>query len=366
MNRWRWAWLLLLAVVILTGCKSKPQPVGSAQLVEPLDAQRLGYVSAWVQDLSAGSQKLSQAEVLDDVLVTVEVPSRLVSVISLSDGAQRWRKVVAEPLDEVFHPARNGNRILLNSENILYQLDAQSGQLVIMNDLVSPVGTGAVVINGPDGALAVYGALTGKVFAMDLASGNARWADKLPGTILVRPASLENQVFVTDSLGGYAMFNAVTGERLWQGGTHDRISAQSAVTPNGVYVASEDQALYALNRANGRDRWIYRATGPLRRGPVLMGNSLYQPLPGNQLVSLDPLNKTELWRMPGDPQPVALLDQKLLVNYGSRLAAIDNQTGKTILEVPVTRPLKTVLRGPANSLILVSNDGHVQRLNPVR
>lgn len=366
MNRCRWAWLSMIAVLLAAGCKSEPKPTATNVLLEPLDAQKLGYVSRWVLDLGVpGSDRLTEVAVLDDVVVTVELPTRLVSVVDINNGHPRWRKIIGQTLDEIFTPARNGGRLLINSENRLYQLDAVSGRVEVVNDLASSVGTGPAVVAGSN--IAVFGSLTGKITGTDLASGNVRWTDKFPGSVIVKPIAYEQQVFVTDSLGGYAMFNGVTGERLWQGGVHGRISASPAVSATGVYIASEDQSLYALNRANGRDRWSpYRATGPLRKSPVVMGNSLYLPLPGNEMVSLDPLNKAELWRMPGNPQPVALLDQKLLVNHGDSLAAVDNQTGKTILQVPTSRRLQTVLRGPGNSLILVSPNGRLQRLDPVR
>ena len=54
MNRCRWAWLSLIAVLLAAGCKSDPKPAGSNLLVEPLDAQKLGYVSRWVLDLQDG------------------------------------------------------------------------------------------------------------------------------------------------------------------------------------------------------------------------------------------------------------------------------------------------------------------------
>ena len=90
------------------------------------------------------------------------------------------------------------------------------------------------------------------------------------------------------------MFNTI-GDILWQGRALGRIASQPALTPAGVFVPSEDQSLYALNRANGRDRWIYRAETPLRTSPVALGTSLYIYTDNQGLLSIDPLNGAKLW-----------------------------------------------------------------------
>ena len=258
----------------------------------------------------------------------------------------------------LFTPTRIDKKILVNSENRMFVLSSQTGETIALSDLETPVATAPAIL----GSYAVFGGDNGLIFAHNIATSYSAWRARLPMGVMVRPVAQGNSVFLADSGGNYVMYNN-EGSLLWAGRAHAKISAEPVVTPNGVFVASEDQSLYALNRSNGRDRWIYRAETPLTRSPVALGASIYLPLHSGELVSIDPLNGSEIWRVKLAAHPFALLDQKLLLYTPKSIVIIDNQTGKTVSEYHAG-PLKSVLRGPDNSIILVSPEGHLQRLDP--
>ncbi|MCE9590821.1 MAG: PQQ-binding-like beta-propeller repeat protein [Planctomycetes bacterium] len=358
MIRRTWGVTLALTLLLLSGCKSA-QPRESQLLIDPLDAQKLGYTSRWLTDLAI-PEGLRHIEVLGDLLVGVETPSNMVSAVSARDGQVLWRRVVGDALVVLSPPTRSGTSILINSENSLYTLAADTGALRNLSYLRSPVADAPAI----SGDIAVFGSVNGRISGHSITAGTERWAYLLPAGILTQPIMVAGNAFLAASDGEYIFIKADDGTLVWRGRTHARISADPVANLQTIFVASEDQSLYALNRSVGRDRWIYRATRPLTRSPILLENSVYLPIPGEALVSIDILSGAELWRIAADDaQPVLVSGSKVLMATRRSLMVLDNQTGKVLTQVPVEQ-VQTIVRGPENSIILVSTKGRMQRLDP--
>lgn len=358
MNRRTWGVLLALSLCFLTGCKSQ-QAADSGLIVDPLDAQKLGFNSRWITDLAIPGG-IKYVESLGDVLVTVEDRNNVVTVLAARDGDLMWRRVVGDPQSILSAPVRVDSNIVINSENNLYSLAVDTGQLRAMSNLRSPVADAPAIV----GDNAVFGGVAGRVFAHSISAGSERWAYQMPSGILAKPVTVQGNAFIADGIGNYVLLNAADGTLLWRGRTHTRISANPVASGQSFYLASEDQSLYAINRANGRDRWIYRSTSPLTLSPTLLENTIFLPVPGEGLVCIDILNGAELWRLPlHDVQPLLTRGNQILLATKGSLILVDAVTGKITTQAPVER-LLTATRGPDNSVILVSTKGRVQRLDP--
>jgi len=81
--------------------------------------------------------------------------------------------------------------------------------------------------------------------------------------------------------------------------TGGSVVADLAADDDTLYVASTDSKLYALNRLNGRIRWQYYATAPLREGAVVTSDMVYQYDRGAGLAALSKasgdFNRRPLW-----------------------------------------------------------------------
>lgn len=353
----RWAAPLVLAAAILAGCKHAP-PAADAPPAQSANLQKLGYSQRWLTNLTVQhDQEISHAALLGDLLVIIQKPVNLVTAINVRDGSTRWRNVVGELTDELYEPVRIGNKVFINSGHRVYAVAADTGTRLSIGDLQSPVADGPAV----SGNNLIFGSLTGKIFAHSTITGHSAWVMSTPEGVLVRPVVDGGDVFVTDGAGNYKMLST-SGELLWYGRALARVSAQPILNANGVFLASEDQTFRALNRINGRDRWTYRSPTPLRESPTALGGTLYLPLPNGDLAAIDPLNGAELWRLPGKPIPLLLNDQELLLYTGRSLLLVDNQTSKTLTQVPIA-PVQKALVGPENSLLLIAADGQIQRLD---
>lgn len=367
MNYKLWAIMTLLATLTFSvGCASSDNSsiTASNYLVTALDAQRMGYTPRWAMNLivTPGSE-LAHVVALGDVVIAVESPSNWVICIDANDGSIRWRHKWLSENERLHEPSRSEDLLVINSGKELFHLNLSTGKVISMSTLSEQVNDGPVI----DENLAIFGSLNGRVFAHDIFTGFSRWEAEMPAGIVVRPIIVGQNVFAADATGIYALYNIRNGERMWTGRTFAQVSAKpvASETTQLIYIPSEDQNLYAVNRATGKDRWIYRSTEPLRHNPVLLGNSLFVTQT-KTLTAVDAITGKVIWAIPHAYHAVDQIDQKLIVNADVYLMTLDATTGKRLREVPFVQPIRSVLTGPDDSLVIVSHDGKVERLDPNR
>ena len=359
------AMIAAMTAVALAGCQTPPvEQQGLNVLIDPIDAGRLGYTTQWASSLAIESgQRIGQAVILDDILVTVEWPSNIVVATELSSGKQRWARALATSAERLFKPGRSGDFILINSDTQIYSLSAKTGKIQHIHDLPQMVRSGPAMYEN----LAIFGGLNGLLFAYNIDTGYLKWKYLVGGQILASPAIYEDTVVVASSLGHYALFRARNGRKVWDGRTFDRISAEPVITALGVFIASEDHSLYALHRTTGLDRWIHRETAPLTTAPMAIENTLYVTRPREALVAISAVSGKQLWDEPilGDKRPVAIRDQVLALHGRSSILLADVETG-TLLDQAPTRELQTILPTNGGSLVLIAPNGRLVRLDPKR
>jgi outer membrane protein assembly factor BamB len=365
MSRFLCATILLLTLFATGGCQLfQPAVDNSGPIIDAFEARSIGYgPPRWAQDLGLeDSDRLSHAAVLDDVIMCVDLPSNIVSCISVRDGSIRWQKQPAEDTDLLFEPVRlDADQIMVNSETRIYYLDAKSGRTLARSKLEASVGDRPAVI----GRNAVFGGLNGRVFAHDADRGMSVWSQQMSAGINVRPVTVGFNVLVTDSNGVYGMYESVHGENLWKGQTYGQISAVPAVSGDGLFVVSADQSMYALNRSNGDNPWKYIAPTPVTSAPIVLGGMVFLSVPDKGLIAFNAITGEELWVKDTTARPIKIVKQRLILNDETRLITVAPDSGQTIAEVAVKR-LKSVLSGPGDSLILVTADGRLTRINALR
>jgi len=349
-----------------TGDKKGPLELGkpTGLLIEPVDAHRLGYSIQWVTHTNVSNpNQILYVEPAGDLLLTVERPNNLLTAIAMKDGKQLWRQQAGKAPYRAFAPRRVDNNIIVNTETQLYEFDAtKDGRLMDRSDLRSAVVTAPALI----GEIAVFGGADGMVFGHDTRVGYAKWSYKMPGQILVPAQPSGAQVFVGGIDGQYALFMGRTGEKLWDGRTFGAIASAPVVHPSGIYVASKDHTLYALNRSTGEDRWLFRYTADLTESPVVLQNAVYQPLPSGEIVALKVVDGKEIWRLKTTDKLIAQDTRGLIFSSAAKLTLRDVNSSKVIEEVPVKGTLKHVVPTEDGGLIVVSPQGRIMKLAPVK
>ncbi len=356
------AWpLLVLAMIVLTACGSTVTVEEPSALIEPLDARNLGYRVRWISSTDVPDDaRITHTKVMDDVLITIEYPANIVTAVSIRDGSLLWRRMVADKLDRVYEPIRYEDKLVISSQNRIYLVDVYDGQLSGLQNL------DFVAASPPsqhDNFL-IFGGVNGRVFAHDLETGYARWQYQMASEVVAKPLIIAGQyVFAADTVGVYAMLNVRDGSLIWKGSAFDRISAAPAENRLGVLVASEDYTLYSLDRNSGTDRWKYRATGPLTDAPWAFENQVYLPVKSGGLVALGALRGEVQWKLEEYGEPVTQDRGVLTLKRPRSIWFVEAATGEVLKQAP-TAPLRSVLPGPDDSLILLGYDGRVIRLDP--
>jgi len=360
---------LCMAMTGLMGCQHAP---ADRTLVRTADAYQLGFAAVWAGNLSVpASQDITAAVVLDDLLVTIETPSNMVTAVTVKDGHVRWRHVVGQGREQALAAFRRGDRLFINTENHVYQLDAHTGDLRNITDLEQTVSAGPAVYED----YGIFGGVNGLVFAHDLTSGLSKWSYLLTDQIRYRPVGFTNTVFVADRRGVLAMLNSGSGELLWRRTPADGVAGQPVVTSVAVIVPTTDHKLFALQRATSQDRWKNVYEQDLPRGPIVVETMLFQPLEDGSWLALEVGTGKELWRLSGksfkEPwrsaekyHSIVRTRQGLLFASANEFTLIEPATGR-IIRQQATQPTQAVLPLPGGSLLVLSPTGGTMRLDPL-
>jgi outer membrane protein assembly factor BamB len=355
-------WSLVLALLVAAPAfAAEPPPAvpGQRLPMEPGEADKLGYVANWYQNLELpASQRVVEVTRLDDLLIVREAPRPMISAVDISDGELRWQQELGRPTDRFHAPVRRGDRILVPKETDLFELHARTGEVErhLRFDFVV-AGDPALVNN-----ILIYPSTGGTLIGFHLDHRVRVWKHAMPRALHAPMVQRGGVVYATDSAGNYAAFDGVSGTKQWQRRTFDAVRGAPAIDSDTVYVPSTDSSLYAVNRQTGADRWVYHAEVPLEHPVYRLGRHLLATVPGKGLVALDHASGDQRWHLKQRLIPVSQRQGQLLLFRKAGLTLVRADVGVVITEAS-SDPLHNVVAGPEGSVILITEDGRLQRLN---
>lgn len=198
------------------------------------------------------------------------------------------------------------------------------------------------------------------------------------------PAVVGDAVYIGGTDGNVYAVAATNRESIWP--TEDAvfktsgpIVADVAADMNGVFVASTDSVLYALNPNNGHRLWQYFTGVPLRDAPVITPDRVYirvegqglaglsRELPVNEQVPSLKYNRQPLWIAPDAVQFLAQDDKYAYVRGRSNhIIALDKTTGEEIFRSK-RRDLAVFGSNtkPDGTIFAATRDGRVMAIRPV-
>ena len=227
-------------------------------------------------------------------------------VLSGCAGARGWPGTVSEG-DTLYVSTMDGRAVALNPDNGSRKWDwepsaGQSGQTASF----LTCGAGSQIVGGKFyGAPAianglVYVALhTGKVYAIDAASGVQQWYYDLKSTVSGGVAVGNNTVFIGSSNGKLSALDAGNGFLKWEFSSENEVWATPVVVDGVVYFGSLDHSLYALNATDGTKKWAFKTGGGIASTPLVVEGVVFVGSLDNKFYAIDADAGTQKWVFEG-------------------------------------------------------------------
>lgn len=123
----------------------------------------------------------------------------------------------------------------------------------------------AAIVDG----VVYIGDLDGKVYALDLKSGEKKWEYKVDSGFSASPAVRDGLIFIGDYDGTfYCLDNQ--GKLKWKHATEAEINSSANFYKENVLFGSQDATLYCLNMKTGEVAWSYQIMDQIRCTPTVV------------------------------------------------------------------------------------------------
>lgn len=280
-----------------------------------------------------------------------------VHAIDAATGKPRWvgkqRLVCDRVFGLTFTASEPGGLVVAGCDQGIYAFRASDGEQRWFTAVAAGVA-GPAVAKG----LAIAGGADGNVYGFDLQTGAIRWRqdyledrpDDPPGFRGVdarfgepaRPCAAATDgemvaLSIFDQCRTLA-FDAASGKRLWDFRTQGWMYGQPAIGPLFVYVGSQDDHLYAIDKQIGRQQWQV-ATGSRNEAmAALQDRFVYCGCCDGTLRAVDAAVGREAWSVPIDridgrttaiyARPAVLGDTVYFAAMEGTVYALDRASGK--------------------------------------
>jgi outer membrane protein assembly factor BamB len=162
--------------------------------------------------------------------------------------------------------------------------------------------TGGPVIASPTlgpGTIFISTWYTGTAFGVN-ANGSQKWTVK-PTTgssslIFSSPTYSNGLVYVASEDQNIYAFDASSGTKVWSVSLGDTIISSPAVSNGIVYVGSFDKYLYALDAANGSQKWRAATSDSIGSSPTVSNGIVYVGSYDGYLYAFDATTGAQKWK----------------------------------------------------------------------
>jgi len=260
-------------------------------------------------------------------LIYVHNSRNVVTAMETSNGANRWSNQLGSPISRFVGSARVDDRIVTASDNELFLMSADTGEVLDRQDLALVVNTEPVVA----GAIVVFGSTSGEALGHDLYTRHQRWGYQLRGAIEARPTLVGPGVGVVSQRGDVLVIDPNTGASLATHRIFDGLANDPVAGDDTLFVASRDQSVWAFASRENDTVWRLRTQAPITAQPTFWDGLLLVTLPDRGFTAIDGVTGEALWSTEGvEGRAVAVREGNLLVWDGAVMAAMDPDTGDVL------------------------------------
>jgi outer membrane protein assembly factor BamB len=337
--------LLLTILSGLSGCSGvtpniAPAPTSIQSRVDafPIDDgawAKLGYRRDWSGfPYVSGGAKLTFVRPGPD-LIAVQESGSTVSVLESSNGRVRWSNTIAGPLTRYvglvrYNDARRGDTILAIAESEVRFLNAQTGNLVITQQLERVASSAPIIVED----MASFGSPSGEYFGHNLSRGFREWGFGTGNAIDSQPVLVGNVVGMVTQNGSVVFLDPYGGTAQSRSRLFTGLGVNPVTDGSSMIVGSLDQSIYSISPSSTIN-WQYRTSSPISVQPACIAGRVYATITdGNNdsgLVCLDSATGKKIWFAKGVSGTVfATRSGSLLVRTADGVTTIDAKRGDVL------------------------------------
>ncbi|MEV6313705.1 serine/threonine-protein kinase [Streptomyces sp. NPDC051776] len=230
-------------------------------------------------------------------------------------GVQAWEAASGEKLWEVTGaqtdfetpeagPSVHDGVVYVWSDGRLRALEARTGLerwSYPVGDASSCGGVPVRLLHAPDGV--VHIAAGTRVLAVDVARGEVRWRFEAPAVFLSAPAYAPGPavtgggIYIADHLGTVYALDAADGRDRWRIATESRQSTEPVLVAGGSVHVGSGSALYTLDAVTGTPKWRFAAQGEVIGAPVVADGRVHFGSADHCLYTLDAGGGQLRWKL---------------------------------------------------------------------
>ncbi|MET7900220.1 PQQ-binding-like beta-propeller repeat protein [Streptomyces sp. NPDC005355] len=230
-------------------------------------------------------------------------------------GVQAWEAANGELLWEMqglqadFETPESGpvihdGTVYVWSDARLRALEARTGAerwSYPVGDAASCGGVPLRLLSAPDGV--VYVSAGTRVLAIDIARGEVRWRFEAPAVFLCAPAYAPGPavtgggIYIADYLGTVYALDAANGRDRWRIATEARQSIEPVLVADGSVHLGSGSALYTLDAVTGTPKWRFAAGGEVIGSPVVADGRVHFGSADHCLYTVDAAGGQLRWKL---------------------------------------------------------------------
>ncbi|WP_406477258.1 PQQ-binding-like beta-propeller repeat protein [Streptomyces platensis] len=230
-------------------------------------------------------------------------------------GVQAWEAASGELLWETggvqtdFETAEAGpvvheGTVFVWADARLKALEARTGAerwSYPVGDAAACGGVPMRLLPASDGA--VYVVAGTRVLAIDIARGDVRWHFEAPAVFLSPPAFAPGPavtgggVYLADYLGTVYALDPADGRDRWRIATEARQSTEPVLVAHGAVHLGSGKALYTLDAVTGTPRWRFQAGAEVIGAPVVAEGRVHFGSADHCLYTLDAMGGQLRWKL---------------------------------------------------------------------
>ena len=300
----------------------------------------------------------------DDIHAYIPLRNGTLTAVRLIDGSPVW--TVERPTP--FSPAAGWETVIVATDETLTAVWKENGLVRWSIKTGTTVSAGPIWVNGWLIVLLV----NGDIVTFRGVDGKELWRLSLGGSLIVPPAVGGADLFVPVADGRIVAIDLESGRQLWElklGGSPQEILALDA-----LFVGTTDNYFYRLSRKDGHVEWRWRTGGDIvGRASVDLERVFFLSL-DNALRALDRDSGVQKWRsvLGRRPRsgPVLIEGDVLVSGVSPELRAFDSASGKASnilvspgeLAAPPHFTSTALDTGPR--LVLTISDGRLIGMSP--